>query len=105
MVGRVLLALGSVAAAFILGIETAGEFPLHDQSQAALSLNAQVLTNDPGDIDEIGIVNIRDVFGILEVSQNLRTATREEILRADVDKDGSLTVKDALRILHSLADQ
>ena len=106
MIGRVALGLASVSAAFALGIQTAGELhPLDQKSQAAKPLNAQLLTQQPGDFDANGMVNDMDVILILEAAEMITTPTREQILRGDTDSDGRLTVKDALRILRSLSLQ
>lgn len=104
--GRVVLALGCISLAFLLGIETTGEIhPLHQESQAAKPFQAQLLTPQAGDIDANGMVNDQDVILILEVAEKLRSPSREEVLHGDTDGDGKLTVKDALRILRSLSLQ
>lgn len=89
------LAFLSVTLSFAIGIQTAGDV------QTISSIEAE----DPritGDMNADGRVDERDVIEILEVVRGYEEATPEQLL-ADPNGDGSLTVDDALRMLHDLS--
>ncbi len=92
------VALGSlaVAAAFFVGLQSAG-----DPQPASLVTAGGTL---PGDLNGDAAISLEDAIAILEISQGYRSATPEEIL-ADPNNDGQLTVDDAIRVLTTLAQQ
>ena len=92
------LVLGAlcVMSSFALGIETAGDVQTFTPIRAAA-------TSDPtGDMDGDGSLTIRDAVIILEIAQEYQIPTAMQ-LQSDPNRDGRLTVDDALRILHDLA--
>ncbi len=90
-----LLGILCVSGSFFIGVDTAGEGQPANLVEAGSS-------EELGDIDGSGVLDIRDAIIILEVVQGYREATPAE-LRSDPDGDGSLTVDDALDILSRLA--
>ena len=89
------LGVATVVSSFAIGIRTAGEvqpITLIEAGSAELA----------GDVDYSGKVDIQDAIRILEIAQGYDTATPEELL-ADPNKDGQLTVSDALQLLATLS--
>lgn len=84
-------------AAFVLGLQTAGDVQPFSQLQAAVTGGVHAPLH--GDYTGDGVLGIEDVQKILEASQEYTTPTAAELDRADIDSDGTLTVRDALRVL------
>ena len=84
-----------VVASFALGIQTAGEV------QPVTLIEAGSISK-AGDVNGSGELDLDDVVIILEIAQDYRAATPEQ-LQADPNKDGQLTVDDALDILMQLS--
>ncbi|MDA1208447.1 MAG: dockerin type I repeat-containing protein [bacterium] len=85
----------AIAGSFSLGIQSAGEV-------RPISLIEAGSIQIAGDIDGNGEVDLRDVISILEIVQGYSVATPEQ-MRADPNRDGKLTVDDAIRILSQLS--
>lgn len=88
------LGLVSVIGCFALGIQTAGDI------KAIATLGAEG-TELRGDVDGNNRLDIQDVIDILEVARGYKDPTPDQ-LKADPNHDGSLTIDDALSILHTL---
>ncbi|OGJ63855.1 hypothetical protein A3C37_01270 [Candidatus Peribacteria bacterium RIFCSPHIGHO2_02_FULL_53_20] len=89
-----MMGAATVASAFFIGIETAGDVhPI-----ALIEAGSGELR---GDVSGNGALDLGDAIAILEIVQGYRVPTPEE-LRADPNGDGLLTVDDALRILATL---
>lgn len=84
----------SVTAAFILGIQTAGDFRPVDSTQA----DGTVVT---GDFNANGHLDVQDARIALEIASGYRTALPSE-LAVDTNRDYSITVEDVLWILEQL---
>lgn len=84
-----------VMSSFALGIHSAGDV------QPFTIIEAGGQTPVHGDVNGDSTVNLQDVIHILEVSQGYRTVTASA-LRGDPNRDGILSVDDALRILKHL---
>lgn len=102
--GRIGVAIAGIALSFAIGIQTAGELHLHDATKAA-PLTAKLTSELKGDFDGNGVLSTEDAIGVLEVSEKMTTASRDQIQLGDVNGDGKLTTQDALSILRSLADR
>ncbi len=91
------LSLGAlcVMMSFTIGVQTAGDVQPVRLIEAGSSQH-------PGDIDGDGTIGVQDAILVLEITQGYREATPEQLL-ADPNKDGELTVDDAIRILSLLA--
>ncbi|OIO53297.1 hypothetical protein AUJ46_05490 [Candidatus Peregrinibacteria bacterium CG1_02_54_53] len=83
-----------VTAAFLIGIQSAGEV----QPIALIEAGS---VSQRGDLTGDGSTDVQDVITILEVVQGYRQATPDQLL-ADPNQDGTLTIDDALRILRTL---
>ena len=92
-----MLALGTatIAMCFAIGIETAGDV----EPIALIQAGSPQLS---GDIDGNGRIDQQDVRIILEVAQGYSVPTPEQLL-ADPNRDGQLTVSDALQLLATLS--
>jgi len=90
-----ILGVFAIAGSFSLGIQSAGEV-------RPISLIEAGSIQIAGDINGNGVVDLRDVVSILEIAQGYNSATPEQ-LRADPNRDGMLTVDDAIRILSELS--
>ncbi len=89
---------GSMAFAFIVGIQTANDVhPVISETRAG---GAVVL----GDLNGSGAVDTDDVRIAVELSKGVRTPTPEE-LSADPNQDFVITSEDALSILEILETQ
>ena len=91
------LATLAIVSSFAIGIQTSGNVETIAPSQA----NDMLIT---GDINADQMVDIQDVIEILEIAQGYEEATPQQ-LRADPNNDGSLTVDDAVRLLHDIASR
>jgi len=93
-----ILLLGSamVLSAFFVGIQTAGDVRPISLIEAGVVVSS--------DMDGDGIVDARDALVILEVVSGYRDVT-PEMLRSDPNRDGILTIDDAIRILATAPDQ
>ncbi len=80
---------------FFIGIQTAGDVQ-------PISLIEAGGTQIEGDMNGSGDLDINDVVVILEVVRGYREMT-PELLNADPNDDGQLTIDDALRILSTLS--
>ena len=92
-----LLSMGMLAivSSFALGIRTAGDVtPVAPMEASSTRIN--------GDVNNDGIVDIRDAILILEIARGYKEATPDELL-ADPNGDGRLTIDDAIRILSDLS--
>ncbi len=82
--------------AFVLGLQSAGNVQPFSQLQAAVGgFHAPV----SGDISDDGVLGLDDLQRVLEAAGGYREPTLAELKRGDMDNDGQLTVRDALRIL------
>lgn len=101
------LALGtlSVAGAFTLGLETAGEVHPFATSEAAVDHATVVPLRVPqkGDMDDDDRLTTADAVLLLELSEGWQTATPREIRQGDLDGDFRLTSRDVLRLLRTLS--
>ena len=90
-----MLGLGTLCllASFGMGIRSAGEM----ESIAALQAKEALAVS--GDMTGDGKVDRDDVVVVLEIVAGYARPTAAQ-LNADPDRDGTLTVKDALTILH-----
>lgn len=91
-----MLGAATVASAFFVGIQTAGDVQPVSLIEAGGGVS--------GDIDNNGILDRRDAIAILEIVQGYR-AISPEALRRDPNHDGILTVDDAIRILTIIDDR
>lgn len=91
----VILGILCVTGSFAVGVQTAGDVRTVEPTQAGSPEAA-------GDMDGNGRTDLRDVAIILEVVRGYRDAT-PELLRADPNADGNLTIDDALSVLDDLA--
>ncbi len=90
----VLIIVGSMTAAFVLGIQTAGDVrPLIGATSADGSME--------GDFNANGHLDLSDARIAVELAAGYRTATPEE-LAADPNHDFSITANDVLLILERL---
>lgn len=80
---------------------TAFTVGLQSNTSITATLNAADTPVQSGDINADDIVDISDVIWILEAQQGYRTVN-PQTLKADPDKDGKLTIDDALLILRQL---
>lgn len=88
----------SMAVAFILGIQTAGDIqPVVKPTEAG---NAVV----DGDLNGNGVLDIGDARAAIEIALGYRTVTPEE-LAADPNHDLTVTIEDALAIIDALEHQ
>jgi len=85
-----------VLSAFFVGIQTAGDVRPISLIEAGVVVSS--------DMDGDGIVDARDALVILEVVSGYRDVT-PEMLRSDPNRDGILTIDDAIRILATAPDQ
>jgi|GEM_PF-894207 hypothetical protein len=89
------IVVGSVSAAFILGIETAGDVqPVVSRTEAG----GTVLE---GDFNGNGVLDVNDARIALELAKGYRSPTPQE-LSADPNGDFSITFEDAMLILDKL---
>ncbi len=93
-----ILMLGSatVASAFFVGIQTAGDVQPISLIEAGGAIT--------GDIDNSGMVDENDAIAILEMVQGYRDITPDALHR-DPNHDGIFTIDDAIRILTIIGDQ
>lgn len=92
-----MLSIGTacIVSSFFIGTQTAGDV-------RPVSLIEAGGTELAGDVDGNGVVDLRDVTLILEVAQGYAEPTTDQLL-ADPNRDGVLSVDDALRILSMLS--
>ena len=90
----IMIVLASVTAAFMVGIQTAGDF----QSVATIQADG---TDTAGDFNANGYLDIQDARIALELAIGYRSPTPEE-LPADPNRDFSITTDDVLSILERL---
>ncbi len=91
-----MLGAATVASAFFVGIQTAGDVQPISLIEAGGGIS--------GDIDGNGMVEERDALMILEMVQGYRDITPEALTR-DPNHDGILTIDDAIKILTIIGDQ
>jgi hypothetical protein len=84
-----MLGAATVASAFFVGIQTAGDVQPISLIEAGGGI--------AGDIDNSGMVDEHDAIAILEIVQGYRDST-PDALRRDPNHDGIFTVDDAIRI-------
>jgi hypothetical protein len=89
------IVVGSMAAAFVVGIQTAGDV----QPVPATRASDTVLL---GDLNGDGMVGPEDVRIAIEISEGYRTPTPDE-LAADPNRDFHITIEDAKSILDLLS--
>jgi hypothetical protein len=90
-----LIIVGSMTAAFVIGIQTAGDVkPVIGSIQADDSQTA-------GDFNANGHLDVGDARIALELANGYRTPTPEE-LAADPNSDFSITTSDVVSILERL---
>ena len=88
------LVLGSMAVAFMLGIQTAGDVhPLIEPTRAG--------TRQSGDLDGNDMVNASDARLALDIAKGYREATPDELL-ADPNQDFHITLEDVAEILQMI---
>ena len=97
LVGTLALAVACVGSAFSLGMHSAGNVQ-------PVSLIEAGSTQQRGDINGDGFVDLGDVKLILEISQGYKEATVDQV-KADPNKDGELTVDDAIRVISSITSR
>jgi hypothetical protein len=97
------LGLVCVVAAFSAGLQTSGDVEPFEHSQAAVLGEVSSASFDAGDVDGNGSVTATDVMKILNHERGWETLSREEMLRADVNGDNAVDVKDALILLNTLS--
>ncbi len=90
----IVIVLASVTAAFIVGIQTAGDF----RSVATIQADG---TDLAGDFNANGNLDIQDARIALELASGYRSPTPQE-LSADPDRDFSITTQDVFSILERL---
>lgn len=95
MLQHATLALGCVASAFVIGIQSAGEV----QPISLIEAGSMAIR---GDFNGSGDIDLQDVHIVLEVVAEYRVPTAEQLLN-DPDGDGQLTVDDALRLISILS--
>ncbi len=88
------IVVSSVTVAFIVGIQTAGDFQPVASTQADGTLIA-------GDFNINGHIDVQDARIALELATGYRTPTPEE-LAADPNRDYDITTEDVLAILDIL---
>jgi hypothetical protein len=89
------IVVASMTAAFIVGIETAGDVehvPMTEASDTAVL----------GDFNGDGTLSVEDVQIALEIAEGNRTPTPNE-LAADPNRDFHITIEDAKSILAKIA--
>ena len=91
MAGTLSLTIACVVSSFALGMHSAGNVQPVTLIEAGSS-------QQRGDIDGDGIIDLADVALILEISQGYTKATVDQI-KADPNEDGALTVDDALSVI------
>ncbi len=91
-----MLGAATVASAFFVGIQTAGDV----QPISLIEAGGEVA----GDINSNGMLDANDVVRILEMVQGYRDIT-PDALRRDPNHDGILTIDDAIRILTIIDDR
>lgn len=91
-----MLGTATVASAFFVGIQTAGDVQPISLIEAGGGI--------AGDIDGSGMLEERDALMILEMVQGYRDITPDALAR-DPNHDGILTIDDAIRILTIVSDQ
>lgn len=91
------IVVGSMTAAFIVGVETAGDV---EQVPLTKASDTAVL----GDFNADGKLTPEDVSIALDIAQGYRTPTPEE-LAADPNRDFHITIEDAKSILDEMAQQ
>ncbi len=89
-----IIIVSSMATAFTIGIQTAGEF------QPVASTEADG-TQQSGDFNANGFLDVQDARIALELASGYRTPTPEE-LSADPNRDFSVTADDVFTILERL---
>lgn len=89
------IVLGSMTAAFVLGVETAGDVPQIPTTNASDSAVH-------GDLSGNGILGPEDARIALEIAQGYRSPTPDE-LAADPNRDFHITFEDAASILDMLS--
>jgi hypothetical protein len=94
-VRTVVLAGTCIVSAFAVGIESAGEVQ-------PISLIEAGSTETAGDVTGDGRVDLQDVTLILEIAQGY-VDNEERFLKADPNRDGQITVDDALRLLATIS--
>lgn len=88
------IVISSVTVAFLIGIQTAGEY------QPIASLQADGTTT-AGDFNSNGHLDIQDARIALELASGYRSPTPDE-LAADPNRDFDITIDDVLAILDIL---
>ena len=92
------IVLSSMTAAFLLGIETAGDLhPVVSETRAG----GTVLD---GDFNKNGVIDIGDAKIALELAMEYRTPTPDE-LAADPNQDFHITSDDVMTIINRLQEQ
>lgn len=89
-----MIAAATISSAFFVGIQTAGE--VHPVT--LIEAGSGKLR---GDMDDNGVVDVRDAIVILDIVQGYEQATPDHIL-GDPNGDGILTIDDARRILERI---
>lgn len=95
MIPLMILATLAIGSSFAVGMKTSGNV----QTVAPLEASGTRLS---GDINNDGVVDMRDAVAILEIERGYETATADQLL-ADPNSDGKLTIDDAIRILNDLS--
>ncbi len=89
------IVVASMTAAFILGIETAGDVqPIVSSTKAGGSVLE-------GDVDDNGTIDLRDAQIALEIARGNRVASPRE-LEADPNQDFHITLEDVATILEHI---
>ena len=84
---------------FLIGVKSASDVDPFERSSAQQA--AIIRVPRAGDVNVDGIVDDLDVIEILEVAKGYKAPTTN-MLAADPNHDGVLTVDDALQVLHSI---
>ena len=90
-------------AAFVVGIETAGDVHPVDRSQAAVQDESAFRVPVKGDLDDNGELTVDDAILLLEFIEKSESPTAVQRTLGDIDGDFSLTSRDLLRLLHTIS--
>lgn len=94
-------ALTCVASSFVIGVRTAGDMPSVDTIEAHQA-NIMYENAIRGDMDGNGVVNDDDVIRLLDILEGKKRID-QQILQADPNRDGRITVDDIKVLLQLIS--